>query len=410
MQDHVRQVADCVVKDDLTALVDNQNLIIYDIKSKKVYNQIPLESIVRLESDLYKHNQIFDQQLPAVKLLYQHSVSPTMNQLKELIIKTTAKEWNLYYLLKSSIRNKILRLFYQSLEPDIVDFDQGCDMLIKTSIIKDKSIVADTCSNLVKSLIYQTCIDHSAKYTLFSTCIIDIIINEINQTFQWLKKSVHTNQVSNVPQWIILKKSGKEIAKMLPSFPSPTHPNTVLNSLYFSSLCLDWITAGIYDNDPENIKIPRLACSENESKIPSVDLVNDISDNLLLYQADDEIFNNFCTSLSSLASEIACNSTNCVKFTRPEFLCSNCMRHIQQVKSNSYNTDQDLLHAFRHCQLVYYLLSTFQITKSILKKMPEYRSLLKQSNESLPRSKEQIRLVTITNEILFQITFSFSDA
>ena len=385
--------------------MDNENLTIYELKSKKVYNHIPLEQIVRLESELYRHHLILDHQLPALKILYQQKITPNMNQLEEVIIKTTRKEWILPRLLRSSIRTKTLGLFYQSLEIAKVNFDQECGSLIKAYSINHKSIVADTCANIVESLILHTCIDQSAKFKLFSTCLIDILVNEIDQTFKWLKKNAFVEPPSDVPKFIILKNGEKEIAKLLPCIPSPTHQKTISNSLYFASLCLDWITSGVYNHDIKTINIPRLEFNTNQSEISSLDLVNDISDQLKLYDVDNLLFNSLCTSLCSLASEIAFSCIDMIRFTQPDFLARNCIYHITFLARNSYQiSTKDLLHAYRHCQLLNYLLKTFQISKRDLKNIPDYKYMSNIGYFTPESSKERIRLITITNEILFQIT------
>lgn len=405
---HVILGANQVVNDNLTAVVDRHNLTIYDVRSKRVFNHIPLERIVRLESVLYRHNFILDQQLPALKLLYQENVSTTMNQLDEIVIKTTRKEWNLPHLLRSRIRARNLGLFYQSLKFDKGDFDKDSESLIKTYLINDKSIVADTCADTVESLIFQTCLDQSAKFKLFSTCLIDILLNEIDQAFKWLKKSILVRPASDIPKFIILKKGGKDTAKMLPALPSPTHPITISNSLYFASLCLDWITSGIYNyNDVQKINIPRLDFSTNESEISILDLVNDISDQLKLYDVDDPSYTSFCTSLCSLASEISSNCSSTIKFTQPELISRNCIDHLIKWQSKRLNSDKDLLHAYRHCELLNYLLATLQISKNSLKKIPDYKYLDRSQVQShnLPQdSIEKMRLITITNECIFLIT------
>jgi hypothetical protein len=392
------------VIDNLIALVDNQNLIIYEIKSKKGIYNIPLERIVRLESDLYRHELILDQQLPELKLLYQKKVSPTMNQLEEIVLKTTRKEWALPHLLRSRIRTKNLGLFYKNLDFEKVDFKKECESLINAYLINDKAIVADTAADTVQALIPQTCINQTAKFKLFSTCLIDILVNEIDQTFKWLKKSTHIAPPSNVPKFVILKRGGKEIAKMLPSIPSPTHPTTISNSLYFSSLCLDWITSGVFDNDISTIKIPRLEFNTNESEISILDLVNDISDQLILYDVDDPSFSNLCTSLCSLASEIALGCTDIIRFTQPEFLAGQCVNHLKKWKSPRFKCDQDLLHAYRHSQLIYFLLKTLQISTKTLRNIPDYKYITNLELDLKGNSNERIRLITITNEILFLVT------
>ena len=75
-----------------TALIDHQNLIIYDNHSKQIKRYIPLENIVRLESDLYRHDLIPDQQLPCVNLIYQLRTTSRLNQIERFNFKITYKK------------------------------------------------------------------------------------------------------------------------------------------------------------------------------------------------------------------------------------------------------------------------------------------------------------------------------
>ena len=84
-----------LVVNNQTALIDHKNLIIYDNHSKQIKRYIPLENIVKLESDLYRHDLIPDQQLPCVTLIYQQRATSRLNQIERFRIMTSCKEWDL---------------------------------------------------------------------------------------------------------------------------------------------------------------------------------------------------------------------------------------------------------------------------------------------------------------------------
>ena len=399
---------------NLSALVDDDFLILYDNQTKLIKKNIPLEKIVRIDSSLYRHSIILDRQYPCVALKYQAFESPTENRLDDLTIRTISKEWNLPKILKSRIRTKTLRLFYETVEPVLISaqFQKGCNELfaLARNNPRDSFILSDTCAELLQGLISHTVLDRSAKSTLLNTNIIDLVIDEIEKTFKLLDKQSSSLQNHNsITKWAIIRKSGKEIGKMIPQLKSSIHPQTLLNSLDFLSLCVDWITCGLFDNPSSNIKIPRLDLNSNhESGNSFLDLVNDLSNELLKYESNYQMLDSFkkcCISICSLASEVVSISFGKCIFSQPNFLMNLTISHIFYWLIDPTDCDESLVHAFRHTHLLYYLLITHQITN--LKLTAEYKYLAICDYISIEKNdKRKTRLISIILEILKDISLN----